>query len=193
MKYPIIFLLIILTTIKGFSQNTPDYTKLISEGWKLCLEKDYTGSAKFYEKAFKLNSKVPLSDRYNASCIYALANNKDMAFHHLFIIGNDLKWSNYDHLINDTDLTNLHNDSRWQKLSSLLIKNKKEEAAHFDKDMVAVLDQIYFDDQSTRHKIRSTEEKYGRESREIDILWQDILRRDSINLIKVSKILDEKG
>lgn len=41
--------------------------------------------------------------------------------------------------------------------------------------------------------IRSTEEQYGRESKEMDALWQDILKRDSINLIKVNKILEEKG
>jgi len=193
MKSQIIFLLIIITTIKGFSQNTSEYSKLIGEGWKLCLSKDYKSSAELYEKAFELYQNVPLNDRYNALCIYALANNKDKAFHQLFIIANELKWTNYDHLINDTDLDNLHTDDRWVELSNLILKNKNEEEAHFDKDMIVVLDQIYFDDQSTRNKIRSTEEKYGRESREMDILWQDILKRDSINLIKVSKILDEKG
>ncbi len=193
MKYSIIFLLIILTTLKGFSQNTSDYSKLIGEGWKLCLAKDYKSSAELYEKAFELNQSVPLSDRYNASCIYALANNKDMAFHHLFIIGNELKWTNYDHLINDTDLTNLHTDERWKDLSNLIMKNKNEEEADFDKELVAVLDHIYFDDQSTRNKIRSTEELHGRESKEMDALWQDILKRDSINLIKVSAILAEHG
>ncbi|MBA4746894.1 MAG: hypothetical protein H2058_16765 [Muricauda sp.] len=32
MKYPIIFPQIILTTLKGFSQNTSDYSKLIGGG-----------------------------------------------------------------------------------------------------------------------------------------------------------------
>lgn len=179
--------------IKGVSQNTSEYSRLIGEGWKLCLTKDFTSSTKLYEKAFELNSNVPLSDRYNVSCIYALANNKDMAFHHLFIVANELKWTDYNHLINNSDLNTLHTDNRWEELSNLIIKNKNEEEAGFDQQLVAVLDQIYFDDQSTRNTIRGTEEEYGRESKEMDSLWQDILKRDSINLIKVNTILKSHG
>lgn len=188
------FLLILFFTMISVAQNTNlEYANLIRDGWKLCLEKDYTGSAKLYENAFKLNNNVPLSDRYNASCIYALSGNKDMAFHHLLITANDLKWDDYNHLINDSDLKVLHSDKRWEELKLIVIQNKEEIEAHFDKDLVAVLDKIYFDDQSTRNQIRSMEEKYGRKSKEMDAFWQTILKKDSINLNKVSKILDERG
>jgi len=176
------------------SQNaSSEYSNLIRNGWKLCLEKDFASSAKLYEAAFKLNKNVPLRDRYNASCIYALARNKDSAFHHLFIIANDLKWDDYNHLINDSDLKVLHTEKRWEELKSLVMQNKEQTEAHFDKNLVAVLDKIYFDDQSTRNQIRAMEEKYGRNSEEMDAFWQTILKKDSINLIKVSKILDERG
>lgn len=193
MKYIIVFLIAIFTTIKGHTQNASEYSKLIKEGWQLCLDKDYKGSAELYEKAFKIRQDISLNDRYNASCIYALANNIDMAFKHLFFIANELKWTDHNHLINDPDLNNLHNDDRWQKLSKLILKNKAEEESLFDKELVAILDQIYFDDQSTRNQIRSTEEQYGRKSKEMDNLWQDILKRDSINLVKVNKIIAEYG
>ncbi|MEP3371697.1 MAG: DUF6624 domain-containing protein [Maribacter dokdonensis] len=195
MKRAIIALaLIVFFTMVGVAQNNNlEYANLIRDGWKLCLEKDFTGSAKLYEKAFKLNNNVPLSDRYNASCIYALSGNKDMAFHHLFITANDLKWDDYNHLINDSDLKVLHSDKRWEELKSIVKQNKEEIEAHFDKDLVAELDKIYFDDQSTRNQIRSMEEKYGRNSKEMDAFWKTILKKDSINLIKVSKILDERG
>jgi len=187
----VLFLLAFIAT--SSSQNTSEYSELIRKGWKLCLDKDFKSSSKLYEKAFKLRSDVPLSDRYNASCIYALAGNTDMAFHHLFIIGNKLKWSDHNHLINDPDLKSLHTDTRWQALNELILKNKKEEEAHFDKDLVAILDQIYFDDQSTRNSIRETEEKYGRQSKEMDSLWGIIMEKDSINLSKVKAILDKQG
>ena len=191
----ITFALIIFPIIVSVAQQSsnPEYANLIRNGWKLCLEKDFAGSAKLYEKAFKLNDNVPLSDRYNASCIYALSGNSDMAFHHLFITATDLKWDDYNHLINDTNLKQLHSDKRWEELKSLVLKNKQEVESHFDKELVAVLDKIYADDQNNRNKIRSMEEKYGRNSKEMDVLWQDILKKDSINLIKVSKILDEHG
>lgn len=172
---------------------SPKYSELINQGWKLCLNKDFAGSAKRYEQAFTLNEKVPLTDRYNASCIYALAGNKDAAFKHLFITANSLKWDDYNHLINDSDLKSLHSDKRWEKLKALVKQNKEQIEAHFDKGLVAELDEIYFDDQNTRNQIRTMEEKYGRGSKEMDAFWQTILKKDSINLIKVSKILDEQG
>lgn len=194
LKTLITFTLIIFSIMISVSQNaSSEYSNLIRDGWKLCLEKDFASSAKLYEAAFKLKKNVPLSDRYNASCIYALAGNKDSAFHHLFIIANDLKWDDYNHLINDSDLKVLHTEQRWEELKSLVMQNKEQTEAQFDKDLVAVLDKIYFDDQSTRNQIRAMEEKYGRNSEEMDVFWQTILKKDSINLIKVSKILDERG
>ncbi len=179
---------------KGIAQNRNiEYSKLIQEGWKLCLNKDFENSAKLYEKAFELNKNVPLADRYNASCIYALSGNNDAAFRHLFITANNLKWDDLDHLKNDTDLVSLHTDNRWRELVSIVAKNKQDIEKDFDKGLVTVLDKIYFDDQSTRNQIRSMEEKHGRGSKEMDAFWQTILKKDSINLIKVSKILDERG
>ena len=190
----IAFTLIIFSMMVSVAQKSnPKYSNLIRDGWKLCLEKDFSSSAKLYEAAFKLKKNVPLSDRYNVSCIYALSGKKDSAFRHLFIIANDLKWNDYNHLINDSDLNTLHSDKRWKELKALVLLNKQQIEAHFDKALVVVLDKIYFDDQSTRNQIRSMEEKYGRGSKEMDAFWQTILKKDSINLIKVSKILDERG
>jgi len=169
------------------------YSELIRAGWKLCLDKNYETSAKVYEQAFEVNSNAPLNDRYNAACINSLANNISAAYKHLFIVVNDLNWHDINHLENDTDLINIRNDKRWQELISVMKKNKLEEEKYFDKDLVATLDKIYFDDQSTRNQIRSKEEKYGRDSKEMRAFWQTILKNDSINLLKISAILDTQG
>ncbi|MGK0413825.1 MAG: hypothetical protein ACJA1B_002035 [Polaribacter sp.] len=191
-------ILIVAFTVFSFinlNAQTPNksYSELIRAGWKLCLDKKFEASAKLYEQAFDVNSNAPLNDRYNAACINSLANNASAAYKHLFIVANDLKWHDINHLKNDTDLINIRNDKRWQELISVMNKNKFEEQKHFDKDLVAILDKIYFDDQSTRNQIRSKEEKYGRDSKEMRAFWQTILKNDSINLLKVSKILDAQG
>lgn len=186
--------LLLLSFITGKAQsNNLEYSKLIQDGWKLCLQKDFSNSAKLYEKAFELHKNVPLTDRYNASCIYALAGNTNGAFRHLFIVANDLKWDDLNHLKSDTDLNTLHSDARWKELVSIVSKNKQELEKHFDKDLVAVLDKIYFDDQSARSQIMAKEKEYGKGSKEMDAFWQTILKKDAINLKKVSKILDENG
>ena len=173
--------------------STKSYSELIRAGWKLCLEKKFVASAKIYEQAFKINPNAPLNDRYNAACIYALANNANGAFKHLFVAANTLNWYDIHHLKNDTDLTSIRTDKRWNRLIATMQQTKFNIEKHYDKALVAVLDKIYFDDQSTRSQIRSKEEKYGRDSKEMRAFWQSILQKDSINLIKVSKILDTQG
>ncbi len=173
--------------------NTKNYSELIRAGWKLCLEKDFISSAKIYEQAFKVNKKAPLNDRYNAACINSLANNSGGAYKHLFVAVNELKWSDISHLKNDEDLINIRKDKRWNQLIAVMQKNKQEIEKHYDKNLVTQLDKIYFDDQSTRSQIRPKEEKYGRDSKEMRAFWQVILKNDSINQVKVSKILDTQG
>lgn len=180
-------------TITNAQSSKKSYTELIRAGWKLCLDKNFTESAKIYEQAFKINSKAPLNDRYNAACINALGGNTNDAYKHLFIAANELKWYDINHLQNDTDLTNIKTDKRWHQLITVMQKNKQDIEKHYDKKLVAQLDKIYFDDQSTRSQIRTKEEKYGRDSKEMRAFWQSILRKDSINLIKISKILDIQG
>ena len=173
--------------------NKKNYSELIKKGWKLCLDKDFIASAKIYEKAFKINSSAPLNDRYNAAYIYALANNLNGAYKHLFIAVNTLNWYDINHLKNDSDLKNIRTDRRWKELIIIMQKNKLKIEKNYDKELVTILDKIYFDDQSTRSQIRSNEEKYGRNSKQMRVFWKSILKKDSINLIKVSKILDTQG
>ena len=186
------FIVLSLTNLNA-QVNKKSYSELIRVGWKLCLEKDFTASAKVYEQAFNVNPDAPLNDRYNAACINSLAKNTTAAYKHLFIAVNKLKWYDINHLKNDEDLKNIKTDTRWEQLITLMLKTKENIEKHYDKRLVAVLDKIYFDDQSTRSQIRSKEEKYGRDSKEMRAFWKTILKKDSINLVKVSNILDTQG
>lgn len=199
----------------SFSQTKKEqYQFLIKSGWQSWLNKKPQKAIELYTEAFKLLETphnpdqnkwssetdnlsppihVPLSDRYNLSCIYALSKNKDAAFYHLFIIAKTLKWSDYFHLINDSDLNYLHSDHRWEPLKSIVLKNKKSAEANLDQELVALLDTIYVNDQNNRTKIRSTEAKFGRKSKAMDNLWKKILKQDSLNLIIISNLLDSHG
>jgi hypothetical protein len=210
----LIFTLTGIITISYSQTKNEQYQSLIKSGWQSWLDNKPEEAINLYTKAFRLfetpnnpdenkwNSNnndipspkhVPLSDRYNLSCIYALSKNKDAAFYHLFIIAKTLKWSDYFHLINDSDLSYLYSDSRWEQLKSIVLKNKTSSEAHLDQELVALLDTIYLKDQSNRAKIRATEAKFGRKSKEMDKLWKNILRQDSLNLITISNLLDSQG
>jgi hypothetical protein len=64
---------------------------------------------------------------------------------------------------------------------------------NLNKELVAVLDTIQQDDQKYRVEEQELEKKYGWESKEIQDIWKIINAKDSINLIKVEKILNEYG
>ena len=193
----------LLTTIIGIllfnfstGQDMESYKHFILEADEFYNTKKYAKSASKYEDAFKsIDGKAYPNDRYNAACSYALAKNSEKAFHHLFRLAENpkTKYRSYDHIIADTDLNFLHNNKKWDKLIKIVKANKQEAEKDLDKPLVAILSTIYKEDQKYRHQISDVEKKYGRDSDEMKKHWNLINEKDSINLIKVTKILDERG
>lgn len=60
-------------------------------------------------------------------------------------------------------------------------------------ELVAILDTIHNDDQKYREESQVLEKKYGWNSKEVQDVWDIINIKDSINLLKVEKILTEYG
>lgn len=185
--------------ISSFSFGQKDMTKykaFIKKADSLYTAKDYKNSATAYQNAFDSNEgKAYPRDRYNAACTFALVGDSEKAFYHLIYSAEHprIKYKNYNHITTDSDLNSLHKDERWEKLIKLVKANKDEAEKDLDKPLVATLDTIYREDQTYRRQIGEIEGKYGRDSDEMKNHWELINEKDSINLIKVQKILDEKG
>lgn len=60
-------------------------------------------------------------------------------------------------------------------------------------ELISILDTIHYNDQKYREKTDEIAEKYGLQSNEMKEIWKTMLIMDSINLIKVKKIIDENG
>ncbi len=187
-----VMLLLGLLTTKA---QTPDnYAPLISEAWSLYEKKEFLKSGQTYNKAFSAwDDRGMINDRYNAACSWALAGNLDSAFHHLTRIAEKGNYTNLQHMVNDSDLFSLHNDGRWSNVVEKVRANKEKAEEHLDKELVAVLDTIFDDDQSLRREIQAISDEYGWESEEMKAHWKKIQTLDSINLVKVEAILEEKG
>lgn len=69
--------------------------------------------------------------------------------------------------------------------------NKQE--LPFNKKLANQLDSIYEEDQKFRLMIDDIESKFGRESQEMKNHWETISKKDSMNLIPVTAILDKYG
>lgn len=195
MKLIYLTLFLILITSAAFSQTLPaDYTKHVRAGDSLYNAKDFRNSALQYSAGFKANGwKGTSTDRYNAACSWALAGVPDSAFFQLNRIATRANYTNYNHIINDTDLNSLHADKRWQPVLNKIKENKDKAEANFNKPLVAMLDSVYTEDQKYRQQIDGIQKQYGWDSKEMKAHWVMIAKKDSINLIKVKRVLDTYG
>ncbi|MEO5788896.1 DUF6624 domain-containing protein [Gelidibacter sp.] len=192
-KNVILFFVYLLSVIQTYSQDQK-YSDLINEASILYNSKNYLEAAKKYSEAFYIETNSSKTvDRYNAACSWALAKEVDSSFVQLFKISKSGDYYNYNHIIQDSDLSLLHNDKRWSEVLSLIKTNKEKLEENFDKPLVATLDTIYQLDQSSRTELENISEKHGWKSQEIKEQWEKIDKIDSVNLIKVKKILDERG
>lgn len=189
-----IILLLFCITTNICSGQTKQYSAFVKKADSLYRVKDYQSSALNYSSAFKANGwKGFANDRYNAACSWALSGNADSAFFQLYRIARKANYSNYEHITTDSDLDGLHSDKRWPSLIDLVKQNKAKAEINLNKPLADRLDSIYNEDQKYRQMIGDIDKKYGYESNEMKNLWNTIRQKDSINLIKVTAILDKHG
>lgn len=188
----LVFCIITLNTL--FAQAPRNYNALIKEALDLYQNKEYLKSGeKFSEAFYTLGDRGRTNDRYNAACSWALANQSDSAFVQLFKIAKNANYTNLDHITKDTDLNSLHEDKRWKEVIDIVKSNKEKAEINYDRPLIAKLDSIYDEDQKYRIELDSIEKKHGRDSKQVKKQWKIINEKDSLNLIEVTKILDERG
>ena len=191
----IIFLCLLLCfALLVHAQNNDQYSSFVKQADSLTKEKKYLEAAKAFSAAFtSIDGKAFPNDRYNAACAWALAGMADSAFFHLFRLADGSAYSNYRHITTDEDLKSLHPDTRWNILLEKVAANLAKEEANLIKPLVAELRIIYEDDQFYRKDIEKMIADKGRESPEVKEWLRLMDIADSINYVRVSKILDEYG
>jgi hypothetical protein len=173
--------------LEKYKLNTSTAESLYHKG-------DYLNAAKTFSKAFEfMGWKGLVNDRYNAACCWALAGIPDSSFYQLDKIATNAHYSDLYQLKNEKDLRSLHADSRWAILLNMVEKNKEKLEERFNKPLVRELDTIFNDDQSRRLQLDSIIAKYGHNSSETQRQLQIMNNADSINVIKVTGILDKYG
>lgn len=189
---PLLFALLITAT--STAQTDSLYSANTKKALDLYYKKDYSNSAKAFSHAFALNGgNGTETDRYNAACSWALAGNSDSAFHYLFDAVEKNHYYDYNHITIDEDLISIHADKRWKPLLKQIKENKEKAETNFIKPVVAILDTVYQDDQKPRQGIVELIQKEGMQSAAVQEKLKQMRYYDSINLVKVEKILDEYG
>lgn len=167
------------------------YKSIIEKAHAFYENEEYKKSVDKYSEAFKLK-KIEGRDFYNAACSASLVGQKELAYTWLNLAVKN-GWSNIRHLKTDPDLASLHNSEQWNKLLAELQKVVDRKEAHYDKPLQNQLLSIFDDDQNIRRQYMAAQEKFGYESSQVDSLENIMMHIDSINLIKVTEILDKHG
>lgn len=192
-KKTIVTLSVILLFTHSFGQDLDKYSDLVKDALKFYETKDYLKSGLKYSEAFKLFDKnAIITDRYIASCSWALANNEDSAFNQLFKVVNGSNFIFEDYVTANPDLKALHNDKRWNEVIEI-IKNKENDDLISDKTLGKAFNAIYFQDVKYRQQVKEIETKFGFQSDTAKAFWKKINKNDSITLTKVLNVLDNRG
>jgi len=190
-------LISIFTFSLAFSkgQDIPkEYYVHIRSADSLYKIKKYKESAFMYSKAFQTNGwKGLVDDRYKAACSWALADYPDSAFFNLDRIISKGLYTNYQDLQRDKDFEKLYVFEKWASLVKMAKENSDKIEARINKPVKKILDSIYYEDQNYRFQIKEIDKIYGRDSKQMDSLWQIIREKDASNLQAIIKILDKYG
>jgi hypothetical protein len=183
-----LLLALFLSFSASYAQN---YAKLIKKADSCYTAKNYALARDYYAKAFKTDPKSK-RNYYNAACAASLANDKK----------NAIKWletaiqKGYEDIYrikSDTDLENIRKEKKFITITEPLQKKIALEEANYDKLLQQELLAIHQDDQGIRYEYIAAQKKYGNQSKEADSLGKIMGLKDSLNLLKIVKILDEKG
>ncbi len=187
----ILSLIVFLSSCK---QEDPEkYNDLLAEARVLYEDGKYELSGEKYSEAFKASQESDSTlHHYEAARAWAMANQKDLAFDQLFEISKTGKYTDLGQISSDKNLGALRTDGRWMEVLTQVSENKTEAEAEV-LELVPILESVYRDDQVYRQQSEEIQEKYGRDSEEVKAHWDLINKTDSINLVKVKKILDKHG
>lgn len=176
------------------AQNKLAYIIQVDNAHNLYKLKQYKASALNYTSALSTNAKyVRSEDVYNAACSWALAGNRDSSFLYLTKLVKKYDFHYIGSLSKDNDLNSLRQDLRWQYIISTATHNKQKADEKLNRALMKSLDTIYNADQVSRRKIDSVEKANGMRSIQLKRLWDTINYNDSINVMKVERIIKKHG
>ena len=159
-------LIIILISFLTISLQAQTFDELIKSGDNLYDEEKYLESAKEYQKAFEIKEGSSLQC-YNAACSWALTGDTIEAMKYLSLSA-DKGWKNLKHVKKDKDLLNLHSVQEWSQVLDKVQANLEVYEKDFDKPLKVQIEKIYVRDQMLRQLYRDAEEKFGKESEEMN-------------------------
>lgn len=183
-----IFIFLALIPFSSFSQT---FNEALDSADAHYRAKAYSKCCDSYIQAFKLQ-QGNASLYYDAACCAALSGSQELALDWLKKAA-ELGWSNKQWMMNDGDLSALHDQKGWEEVLSSVQANIDIIEKDYNKPLQKKLEAIYVSDQTLRQLISDAEEKFGEKSDEMNYFWDLIVKEDSLNTLAVVEIIEEFG
>ena len=184
----IFFTLIIIISCYGqVKQGT-----LIDDGKYYKRINNYTKSLELFKEALKTSSKIS-DDYYYAVKVAVLNNNEALAFKWLNDYTQIDNYRSIDDIKTDSSLLKLHANKKWAQFLEELTKRNNQREKKYNQPLKKELDQIYFDDQDIRIKYVAEMNKPNADTLLLDSMMKIMVEVDSINIKRVSAILNNYG
>ena len=149
---------------------------------------EYRRSAEAYSEAFLIEDyKVPQSTMFHAACSWSKANNVDSAISLLKRITIDGIYDDYNHIIIDPDLENLHSHPEWKKIVAAAKRNSAKNNENLDANLMPIIDTMVRTDQYFRMRYMDSLRKYGDGAPELKQMMREYKKIDSLNLVRLEK------
>lgn len=185
----------------NFIAQPKAYFSFCERADSLYLAGEYLQSAYIYQQAFEaFRGKAEPNDRYNAARSWASGHEPDSALRHLEQLVYKSRYAAYYRLDAEAAFVGLHANIRWKNLMDTvkaLVADHKVKTAGlkdlFEPTLAAHLDSVHTADQFYRRQYDAIEKRYGFNSKEVKELNAATHYNDSINRIKVRRILDTRG
>ncbi len=184
-------LITLIFCLLAFYTQAQTFQEFIQKGDKLYDEEQYRESAEAYDQAFQLENGSA-TEYYNAACSWALTGDTIQSIKYLHLSA-DKGWTNLSHIKSDSDLSSLHSVKEWETVLDKVESNLEEYEKDFDKPLKNKLESIYVKDQMLRQLYQDAEEKFGRDSEEMNYFWQLVSEQDRENEEEVLEILEKRG
>jgi len=180
-----------ITCLLVLTTQAQTFEEYIQQGDELYSEGSFQESAEAYGKAFELEEGSS-TEYYNAACSWALSGDTIHSIEYLHISA-DKGWMNLKHIKSDSDLYSLHEVQEWVSVLNKVEDNLDDYEKDLDKPLKQQLERIYLKDQMLRQLYTEAEEKFGRDSEEMNYFWELVSENDRENEEEVIQIIEEKG
>jgi len=193
MKTLLIFLFAIVThctLIAQTEQELTDYKYLVEHGETALRSEKFDSCIVYYAQAFEIKQTSVLSTLRMAACAYSKGDTE--LYNEQFAKSLEINWGWTQEIFNNyEEFKYLHSTPFYDRVQ--VAYRDSAIAAGLDLELMAEFGVIAETDQTQRREMRPISEKYGWESPQMDSLWKLQNYADSVNTLRITQLIDERG